>query len=254
MNRCWICGNPATTGEHKVKRSDLERIHGSGSEFKSADLAYRKSDQSIVQLQGPNSKLVKYKHVLCGACNNARTQPFDKSYDRFVRFIESQTTALLSRRQLDFASIYGSSWRKQQAYLFKYFVKAFGCRIADAGQPVPNDLRKIFADQYPAQSFAICLAVDEDEVEKPAESRNRLGIGHLVHSTSEGAEIRFAASSRYRWLLVSYWYNWGPYGPVGEPWHTNQQFLCLGSYRKDDGQVKVQREDGSLFDWQGIES
>lgn len=254
MNRCWICDNPASTGEHKIKRSDLERIHGSGTAFKSAGLTYLKSDRRVVPLQGPNSKLVKYKHVLCGPCNNARTQPFDQSYDRFIGFVESQKTALFSRRQLDFASIYGSSWRKQQAFLFKYFVKAFGCRIADSGQPVPNELRNIITDQAPAQSFAICFAVDEDEVEKPDESRSRLGIGHLVHSAGEGAAVRFATSSRYRWLLISYWYNWGPYGPVGEPWCTDQQFLCLGSYRKDEGQMKIPCEDGSLVDWPGFES
>lgn len=29
--RCWWCGDPATTGEHKFKRSDLKRSFGPGA-------------------------------------------------------------------------------------------------------------------------------------------------------------------------------------------------------------------------------
>lgn len=254
MKQCWICGANATTGEHKIKRSDLARVYGTGSAFKSARLNYLKSDQTIVPLQGPNSRNVKYLSVLCSVCNNARSQPFDRAYDQFVSFIEQDADSLLRRRQLNFASLYGEAWREKQAVLFKYFVKAFGCRISDAGQTVPNDLRNIFTDKYPKLPFAICFAVDENEVAKPSSSQTRLGIGNIVTSTGQEAAVRFAASSRYRWLLVSYWYNWGPFGAVGEPWHRDQQFICLGSYKADESKVQIHRDDGSCIDWPGFEA
>lgn len=253
MKNCWICGNTATTGEHKIKKSDLERVHGSGRSFTSAGLSYLKSDQRIVPLQGPDSKHVKFEGVLCGPCNNAKSQPFDRAYDQFAKFVDSQANTLLQRRQIDFAAIYGTAWREQQANLFKYFVKAFGCRIADAGSPVPRGLVDVFSDQYTRKSFAICFAVDENEIDRPAAFSNRLGIGNLIHSIGVDAEAKFTSSGRYRWLLISYWYNWGPYGPMGEPWHRDQQFVCLGSYRKEESGVQVRRDDGSFFDWLGVD-
>ncbi len=254
MNRCWICGAPATTGEHKIKRSDLQRVHGRGAQFQSARLNYLRSDGSVVPLQGPNSDHVKYRDVLCGPCNSAWTQPFDRAYDEFVAFVEGNSVQLLSRRQLDFEAIYEEDWRQKQADLFKYFVKAFGCRIADSGQPVPSDLKGIFSDRYPDLPFAICFAVDEDEIIRPAASQTRLGIGHLVLNEGNRSTARFAAASRYRWLLVSYWYNWGPYGPVGEPWHRDQQFVCIGSYTKAEAAVQIRRENGTLVEWPGVEA
>lgn len=249
-----MCGDPATTGEHKVKRTDLERVHGRADAFRSANLNYLRSDASVVPLQGPNSKHVKYHRVLCGPCNSTRSQPFDHAYDTFAQYVEDRSDVLLSRRQIDFASVYGNGWREGQVNLFKYFVKALGCRIADAGKSVPNDLINFFKDRYPEKPLAICFSVHEDEIVKPKHQQTRLGIGHLVHSEGSGAEIRFASAGRYRWLLISYWYNWGPYGPMGEPWHRDQQFLCLGSYTAAESKVDIRREDGTFTHWSGIEA
>ncbi len=159
MRDCWMCGDPATTGEHKVKRTDLERVHGRADAFRSANLNYLRSDASVVPLQGPNSKHVKYHRVLCGPCNSTRSQPFDHAYDTFAQYVEDRSDVLLSRRQIDFASVYGNGWREGQVNLFKYFVKALGCRIADAGKSVPNDLINFFKDRYPEKPLAICFSV-----------------------------------------------------------------------------------------------
>ncbi len=252
--RCWLCGDPANTGEHKVKRSDLERVHGKGPKFASAGLNYLKSDGRVVPLQGPNSAHLKYQGVLCEACNNARTQNFDRAYDQFAAFVEANTEQLLARRQLDFQAVFGKDWREKQGDLFKYFVKSFGCHIADANREVPTDLCGIFDNRYPQLPFAICFAADEDEVAKPRELQTRLGIGHLVQTQGNTTTVRYASANRYRWLLITYWYNWGPYGPVGEPWHRDQQFVCLGSYTKAGADVQIRRDDGTLVQWPGIEA
>ena len=249
-----MCGDPATTGEHKIKRTDLERVHGRGDSFRLANLNYLRSDSSVVTIQGSNSRHVKYRSVLCGPCNNAKSQPFDHAYDTFAQYVEDNQDVLLRRRQIDFESIYGVAWRVNQINLFKYFVKALGCRISDADKPVPSDLVNSFGDQYPQQSLAICFAVDEDEIVKPRHQQTRLGIGHLIHTEGREAQPRFATAGRYRWLLISYWYNWGPYGPMGEPWHSDQQFLCLGSYTAAESNVNIRREDGTFTPWTGIEA
>jgi hypothetical protein len=254
MRKCWICGNPATTGEHKIKRSDLQRVHGTGKDFRTANLSYLKSDSLIVPLQGPNSKHVKYQKNLCSPCNNAKSQPFDRAYDEFVEYVEANTDQLLMRRQIDFSAIYSTNWRESQINLFNYFVKSFGCRIYDAGKSVPTDLVNLFKDQYPDKSFAVCFAVDEAEIIKPRNLQTKLGIGNIVFADGADAEIRFAAAGRYRWLLISYWYNWGPYGPMGEPWHREQQFVCLGSYTEAESKTIIRRQNGTFVNWSGIEA
>jgi hypothetical protein len=254
MPQCWICEASATSREHKIKRTDLERVHGRGHEFSSAKLSYLKSDGEVVRLQGAKANCVKYDPGLCNECNNLRSQPYDRTYDRFAKYIDENTTTLVGRRQINFSDIYGDAWRVEQVSLFKYFVKAFGCRIADSGQSVPSGLREILFDQYPEFPVAICFAVDEDEMSKPICDQKRLAIGNLINCTGEGSHVRFSTSSRYRWLLITYWYNWGPYGPVGEPWSTQQQFICCGSYRASEANVSIARMDGSLMNWPGIES
>lgn len=254
MDQCWICGSPANTGEHKIKKSDLQRVHGRGSIFAKAKLAYLKSDESVVPLQGPDSVHVKYKKVLCAYCNSTFSQPFDRAYERFISYVDRNRDLLICRRQFDFEKVFGSSWRRDQFDLYRYFIKALGCRISDAGNPVPNDIVSVFKDVEASSRVAVCFAVDEKELLKSKEEQNSLSIGHLICSDRHSDLVRYTSSNRYRWLLMSCWFNWGPYGPVGEPWYTDQQFICIGSYTKESSVVEISRADGSFTSWRGIEA
>jgi hypothetical protein len=251
--KCWICGDVAATREHKVKKSDLERVHGRGDAFRNSDLMYLTSDGTKLELQGSNSKHVKYDFGLCGNCNNKRTQPYDRAYDRFIEYVDSNSAVILSRRQFNFKEIFGDTWREDQEKLFLYFGKAFGCRIADANGEVPQDFSRLFERKYPEHPLVFCFSVDEDECDKPLSQASRLGVAALIHSEGSSGPGRFAAAARYRWLLISYWYNWGPFGPMGEPWIRSQQFVCLGSYRQGEDKVTELLDDGSEFQWPGIE-
>lgn len=258
MRACWICGDPATTAEHKIKRTDLERVHGNGRTFAGANLNYLKFNDTVVQLQGSGSHHVKYKDVLCAKCNNERTQPCDRAYDTLINFVEGNSAELLRHRQIDFAQVYGSTWRRSHLNLYKYFVKAFGCRIYDSSSEVPDDFRLTLNDEQTYNRVAVCFAVNEDELAKPEPEQQALRIGHLIHNeTVDGTACyprRYATANYYRWLLISYWYGWGPYGPVGEPWFQEHQFLNLGSYTAAESKIQVSREDGSLFVWPGLET
>jgi hypothetical protein len=71
--------------------------------------------------------------VLCGPCNNARSQPFDGAYDIFAGFIANNEDAILRTRQFRFSDVYGAGWRSARENLAKYYVKHIGCRLAQAG-------------------------------------------------------------------------------------------------------------------------
>jgi hypothetical protein len=182
-----------------------------------------------------------------------RTQPYDRAYDRFIEYIESNSDLILSRRQFDFAKIFGENWREEQQKLFLYLGKAFGCRIADAVGEVPPDFPRLLNGMRPVHPLAFCFAVDEGERSTPLQHSKRLGVSALIHSEHGPQSGRYATAARYRWLLISYWYNWGPFGPMGEPWIRNQQFVCLGSYQSGDDAVTEVLDDGSVFYWPGID-
>jgi hypothetical protein len=62
-NKCWICGEPATTSEHKIKSSDL-KLMSQGISFKKGDRLIKtlnNGKQSVIQ--GLDSKEVKYKKI-----------------------------------------------------------------------------------------------------------------------------------------------------------------------------------------------
>lgn len=218
-----------------------------------AGVSYLKSKGEIFDLQSSNSKHVKYSLGLCANCNNSRTQPHDRAYDKFIEYVEKNSSTVLARRQINFEHVFGNTWRDDQANLFLYFAKAFGCRIADAGMKIPQDISELFDKIYPKKPFAFCFSVDEDERNKPSAQQTRLGITALIHNGEDATNVRFSTAARYRWLIISYWYNWGPFGPMGEPWIRNQQFICLGSYRSGEDRVTEVLEDGSLFYWPGID-
>lgn len=212
MPACWICGGPATTAEHKIKKSDLVRVHGRGKAFADASLNYRRSNDTIVILQGPDSKWIKWPNVLCAPCNNQKTQPFDRAYDKFIEYAEGQRTELVARRQVNFESVYGSDWRNEQRNLFKYFAKAFGCKIAGAEKQVPTDIAKLMSEEQFETALWVCIAVNEDEISKPISEQDKLQTGNLIVNGASVGHPRYASAYFYKWLIFTFWYGWGPFG------------------------------------------
>ena len=250
MNTCWICNIYANSREHKIKRSDLVRIFGDGSDFREAELNYRKHDGSIVVLQGPNSKHLKFDKVLCEKCNNERTQSFDIAYDSFIEYVDSNHELILGTRQIDFQKVYRNNWEESQLDLFRYFAKALGCRIADIGREVPLDMRELLFISPFQTMLWVCFAIDEDELIKPDKNQT-LRIGNIITNEPNLSYAKFASSYRYKWLLISFWYGWGPFGPVGSKWCADSQFIYLGSY--SESLAKPLLSNGKdEFQWPGL--
>jgi len=251
MNKCWICNEEADSREHKIKRSDLVRVFGQDAAFRSAGLRYFKHDGSIAVLQGPNSKHIRFERVLCSKCNSERTQPFDRAYDAFIQYVEGNRQSILKKRQIDFSCIDGDVWEESQLQLFRYFAKAFGCRIADAGRDVPIDIKKLLFTVPFQTALWVCLAVNEDELRKPEDSQTTLRIGNIITNEPNLTFAKYATAYWYKWLVVSFWYGWGPYGPVGGKWCADSQFIFLGSYSESIAKPTIRNGDKKV-QWPGL--
>jgi hypothetical protein len=178
---CWICGNPADTGEHKIKKSLPISVWGKGPYRGDAAMSHVKNKRAY-DIQGPDSQSIKYLASLCSDCNNRRTQPFDFAYDQFCQFVIRNEQDVLKHRVIDFAEVYGPGFEIAQLNLFKYFVKLLGCHLAHGGWPIPNDLRVLLDQQRFLTGLRITFAVNEDKLLLPGADGRPIGIGGLKTS------------------------------------------------------------------------
>ena len=243
---CWICKQVADSAEHRVKKSDLVNLHGSGS-YKGEDALVLIREGKVFPIQGPNSKVVKYKKNLCAKCNNDFSQPFDKAYESFAAYLLQNEDIILKRRFVDFKDVYGDKFEVGQRNLYKYFVKSFGCRLANDGYPIPEDLPALLPKRRFRTRLRITFSVHEDFL-LPPEGIKILGNGPLMTlfplqetrptwlerwRAKKYGKIRpleYRCSENFKWLYVWCWYNIPPEGRLGSTWIADSQYIYLGSH------------------------
>jgi len=211
---CWWCGNDAGTGEHKFKRTDLIKYFGRGP-YQGKGRIVRGIQGKLRTIQGPNSDEAKFEKNLCAACNNAKSQPFDRSYDRFIEFLHDHEEEILAERKISFSDIYGADWQLDVVSLYRYFVKHICCRLAEAGIQINPAVITFLNDEGPFQNLRISFEIREDIV--AMEKKNKeIGIdngsfwlGDLMYMKSQSAGSMSEANSflGFRWLRINYVYD-----------------------------------------------
>lgn len=137
---CWWCQTgPATTGEHKFKRSDLARLVGDSLLIWGDDTGRRREIRGRSGLDRDRYKVVKFPKSMCGRCNNVRSQPFDRAYEQYAAYVSARKW-LHSTPGIDFRQIYGPIWAEPVLNLARYYAKHFACRMARTGLPIPSSL------------------------------------------------------------------------------------------------------------------
>jgi len=231
---CWMCGLPADTAEHKIKKALLVELYGSGT-YAGANAMSHVKDGEVRNVQGPGSELVKYATCLCSTCNNDRSQPFDRAYDRFCQYVIGHEAEIVSRRVIDFANVYGEdSFPSEQTNLYKYLVKLFGCDLASNSLPVPKDLKELLDKEHFKTKLRITFAVNEDKLVFGGARHCPAGIGEMNFWPADaqvGDERSYAWSTYFSFLHIYFWYAMSPSGPLGSAWTANSQWVYLGWFR-----------------------
>lgn len=132
--KCWICRADAQTAEHAIKRSDLVQAFGS-----SQTLWLHSKHQSNQIIQGVGSKRVKFALFICSACNNQRTQPHDRAWEKLSYCLSTRNPPLRPgmRVKLTRSIPGGVSVGEAALNVHLYFVKLFGCLIVEHNLPIP---------------------------------------------------------------------------------------------------------------------
>lgn len=240
---CWICGKPANSQEHIIKKSDITRVYGNGPYKAENALAHVKSGK-LQLVQGPNSKKIKYDSSLCHDCNTSVTQPFDFAYDTFINYLYENEEHILRKRFIDFFDVYGVGFEVAQRNLFKYFTKSFGCRLHAAGISVPADITSLLHKESFKTGLRINFSVNEDVLILPKKDRDGfIGKGGLFIWLDKNDQTKingYTWHEHVSWLFISYWYLMSPDGNLGSTWVADAQHIYLGCQQPMNEEQRIE--------------
>ncbi|MEY9607110.1 hypothetical protein ABIF74_011863 [Bradyrhizobium japonicum] len=137
---CWICKeNKADSGEHKTKRSDLLAVLGTPTQ--DAPFYFNDLNRRNQPVKSLDAKILKMPVRICASCNNARTQLHDRAWEHMSDRLRCRRLAV--GRWVRCNRVFGSSVKRQMLDVHLYFLKLFGCMLAEAkanGYDLPIDL------------------------------------------------------------------------------------------------------------------
>jgi hypothetical protein len=137
MADCWICGSPADSAKHMVKASDFRSVFGRVSQ---AAPAYKhSSDAKNIPVRGAKAEILKFAPSLCSYCNNSRTQPYDRAWEKLSEAMRFHKPALVARSRVPVARIFEGSVDQSMLNVHLYFTKLLGCYAVEHKVPLPLD-------------------------------------------------------------------------------------------------------------------
>lgn len=161
---CWICGAPANSAEHRLKRSDGRATFGSVSQH---EPLYLHTDfKQNARLNSLNASVLKFQDRLCEACNTKRTQPYDRAWEKFSNALRRDEASILAAGGIDLRSLYGESSDTNLVHLQLFFVKLTLGQIVASGskidrQPFRNAL--LNAEAMTSLFLKLCILETDDE-------------------------------------------------------------------------------------------
>lgn len=130
---CWICGAPATSGEHLPKASNLCELFGEVTQQR--PLFHNSARRRNRRLQSVDSTHIKLR-VLCDRCNSSVTQPFDRAWDVFWDYLSQNRASLDTGSVIRRNRLFRFRARARMIDLHLYAVKLFGCVAAQFSMPL----------------------------------------------------------------------------------------------------------------------
>jgi hypothetical protein len=131
---CWICGAPATTREHKTKRTDLQAVLGQPTQQRPVFVTDRnKMNRRVGSLK---ANILKSTSLICQDCNSARTQRHDFAWERMSRALRNRHPPLKPGSVVRADKIFAYDTTTQMRDMHLYFVKLLGCHFKETSTQV----------------------------------------------------------------------------------------------------------------------
>jgi hypothetical protein len=127
---CWICGDPATTGEHKTKQSDLRTSLGTPTQAR--PFYYHDQTTRNRQVRSYKADFLKSASRLCAKCNNERTQPYDRAWERLSIWLRTRKPPIKPEDIIRANRIFPYQTTTKMRRVQLYFAKLTGCHLMEA--------------------------------------------------------------------------------------------------------------------------
>jgi hypothetical protein len=186
------------------------------------------------EVQGPSDKHLTYDPLICSDCNTTKSQPWDKAYEKFERWVFEHSCETLKKRFILMEVVFGSdNFSAACPALYKYFVKAFGCRLANSDIKVPDDLVNLLSQDHFRTKLRLTFAVNKTVFFLEATDRESyLGLGDLIRmdSGSMGIMERYMWHMQIGWLRVWFFYDTEVPCGIGSAWTSDSACVYLGEF------------------------
>ena len=215
---CWICGARADSREHRIKRSDLKSVV-SKPPTQASPIYLSTPKRKNRRIGGLNNNALKYEPSLCQYCNNTRTQPHDRAWERFSSSLRQRQPPIEAGRYVRANSIFPYDTRRAMRHVHLYLVKQFGCKIVDGdvkeldiatfSNAILNDRihPNVYASFGPAPRGAVQKSVIASGSELVRDAPNGLCVfGAWTHHVGTlWVRVMYALDGQQRKGLVGAW-------------------------------------------------
>jgi hypothetical protein len=133
MEKCWICGAEAGSGEHLIKASDLRSRFGRVSPDE--PLYMHTKERRNVRINGLKSSKLLSTAPMCHTCNSTGTQPYDLAWEMLSEHLAARH-ALRSGEKINLHRFFPGKVKASMRDVQLFFVKLLGCKCVESAVPV----------------------------------------------------------------------------------------------------------------------
>lgn len=138
--KCWICDDEAKSGEHIIKASDVKAVFPNVSQKKPLFLRIDKNDSSIKAIGSiKNSRKLKSNILICANCNNVKTAPHDRAWEKLSRYLREKNPPIKFKDIIKLNKVFPGKTKKSMLDIYLFFLKLFGCAILEQSVPINID-------------------------------------------------------------------------------------------------------------------
>lgn len=129
MSDCWICGAQADSGEHMIKKTDLQRAV-SGAVNQKSPIYHRVSGIKKRPIGSLKAEALKFEKSICATCNGSLTQPHDYSWNILSSYLAENVIEV--GKEIDLTNVFEGDIEENVLNVHLFFCKIFGCAVLDA--------------------------------------------------------------------------------------------------------------------------
>lgn len=181
--KCWICNADANSGEHIVKASDLRSVFGLVNQQK--PLYFHTEERRNTLVKGVKTNILKSGAKICTQCNTSRTQPYDRAWEKFSKYLRSRPMPVRAGQRIRLQKVLPGAVKRSMLAVHLYFVKALGCQIAKHDVPIvlaPFSNALLHGTAHPDLHLSVCAPVDGVRKSVGASDLRTASLGNRIRA------------------------------------------------------------------------